>query len=117
VNGNQPTVWGIAGISNKRCDQCIAVHTVKPPLLTKVFVHSVRQIEHHHIVSSTIIGHCFSDKHAQLWSKQVAITLVEATEEDMVEVVPAFHCSRQQPISLLFSTCLLLWHGKEVQDS
>ena len=38
-------------------------------------------------------------------------------EEYMVEVIADSHFQKQQLISCRFSTCLLLWQGKEVAYS
>jgi len=46
--------------------------------------------------------------------KQVVITIEEATKVFMVEVIAASYCLKQQLICCRFSTCLLLWQGKEV---
>jgi hypothetical protein len=49
--------------------------------------------------------------------KQAIITLEEAMEGYMVEVIAKSHCYKQELISSRFATCLILWQGKEVCDS
>ena len=56
----------------------------------------------------------FRDMDPQVWTKQALITLQEATEAYTVEVVAEHHSYVQKPIPCRFSTCLLLWQGKEV---
>jgi len=64
----------------------------KPPWSTKAFVHTVRGIEHHDVVSSEIFADEFPDKHPGERMKEALITLEEATEAYMVEVTAEFHC-------------------------
>ena len=59
---------------------------------TKVFVHTVREIEHHDVVSYGIFADEFPDEHHREWTKQAVVTLEEATEAYMVEVTAEFHC-------------------------
>jgi hypothetical protein len=54
--------------------------------LAKVFVRTVREIEHRDVVSSRIFADEFPDKHPHEWTKQALMTSVEATQEYMVEV-------------------------------
>ena len=70
----------------------IATRNGKPPLTTKAFFRTVREIEHHDAVSSRIFADEFPDKHPREWTKQALITLDEATEAYMVEVTAKSHC-------------------------
>jgi hypothetical protein len=56
------------------------------------FFRTVRNIEHHDVVSSGILVDEFPDEHPGEWTKQALITLEEATEVYMVEVIAEFHC-------------------------
>ena len=75
----------------------------------KAFVRTVRDIEQHDVVSSGMFAHEFPDKNPREWTKQDFITLEEATEAYMVEVIAESHRYKQQQISCRFPTCLLLW--------
>jgi hypothetical protein len=92
VNGRQLTIYHTAGVRRKLRDQFIAAHNGKPPWSTKAFVCTVREIEHHDVVSSGIFADEFPDKHPHQWTKHALITLEEATEAYMVEVIAVFHC-------------------------
>jgi len=70
----------------------IAARNGKPPWSTKAFVRTVREVEHHDVVSSGIFPDEFADKHPREWTKQALVTLEEATEAYMVEVTAEFHC-------------------------
>ena len=59
---------------------------------TKAFFRTVREMEHHDVISSGIFADEFPDKHSREWTKQALITLEEATEAYMVEVTPEFPC-------------------------
>jgi hypothetical protein len=63
----------------------------KPPWSTKAFAHTVREIEHHDVVSSGIFADEFPDKHPSEWTKQAVITLEKPTEAYMVEVTAQYH--------------------------
>ena len=54
---------------------------------TKAFIRTVREIEHHDVVSSGIFADEFRDKGPREWTKQALKTLEEATESYMVEVI------------------------------
>jgi hypothetical protein len=66
------------------------------------------------VVRSGILADEFRDKRRREWTKQALMTLEEATESYMVEVIAEALFSKQQLISYRFSTCLQLWRGKEV---
>jgi len=83
----------------------------------KALVPTVREIEHHDVVSSGILADEFGDKCAREWTKKALNTLEKATEAYMVEVIADSHFQKQQLISCRFSTCLRLWQGKEVTYS
>jgi len=55
--------------------------------LTKVFVRSVREMEHHDVVSSGIPADEIIDKNPREWTKQALTTLEDATEVYMVQVM------------------------------
>jgi hypothetical protein len=57
------------------------------------FVRTVREIEHHDVVSSGNLADEFRDKRPRDWTKQGLKTLEEATESYMVEVLPGSHCT------------------------
>jgi len=78
------------------------------------FVRTVWEIEHHDVVSSGIFAGEFGDKRPWEWTKKASNIVAEATEAYMVEVIADFHFQKQQLIYCRFSTCLLLWQGKEV---
>ena len=56
----------------------------------------------------------FHEKGPPEWTKQALKTSVEATESYMVEVIAQSSFWKKQLICCWFSTCLLLWQGKEV---
>jgi len=78
------------------------------------FGRTVREIDHHNVVSSGIFADKFGDKRRRECTKKALNTLEEATEANMVEVVADSHFQKQQLIPCRFSTCLLLWQAKEV---
>ena len=65
----------------------ISANTEKPPWLTKACVRRVREVDHHHDVSSGIITDTIHDKRHRVWTKQALITLVESMEAYIVEVI------------------------------
>jgi len=70
VNSHQLTIYQIAGVGRELRDQFIAARNGKHPWLTKAFVHTVRKIEHHDVVSSGIFADAFPEKHPREWTKQ-----------------------------------------------
>ena len=114
VSSRQLTIYQIAGVCRELRDQFIAARNGKHPWSTKAFVRTVREIEHHDVVSSGIFADEFPEKHPREWTKQALFTLEEATEAYMVEVIAVSQCLKQQLISCRYSTCLQLWQGKEV---
>jgi len=91
VMGGQFTVWSTAGVRWELRNEFIAAPNEKPPSSTKAFVRTVREIEHHDVVSSGMFAVEFPDKHSREWTKQAVITLEDAMEADMVEVTAKFH--------------------------
>jgi len=79
-------------VRRELCNEFITARNWKPPWSTKAFVCTVREIEHHDVVSSGIFADEFPDKRPHEWTKQALITLEEATEAYMVEVTAEFHC-------------------------
>ena len=114
VNSRQLIVWHTTGVCRQLRDQFLAACNGKPLWSTKAFVHAVREIEHHDVVSSGIFGDEFPDKNPRERTKQASITFGEATEAYMVDVIAKSHRYKQQLIFSWFSACLLLWQGKEV---
>jgi len=55
-------------------------------------LHTLREIEHHDVVSPGMFTDEFPDKHPQEWMKHVLITLEEAMDAYIVEVTVEFHC-------------------------
>jgi len=51
------------------------------------FVRKVHIMEHDYVARSGILPDEFSDKNSQEWPKQTLITLVDATDTYMVEVI------------------------------
>jgi hypothetical protein len=51
----------------------------------KAFIGTVREIEHHNVVSSGIFAEEFRDKGPREWTRQALTTREEATESYMVE--------------------------------
>jgi hypothetical protein len=73
-------------------NEFITARNEKPPWSTKPFVRTVYKIQHHNVVNCGMFTDEFPDKHPREWTKQVLITLEEATEAYMVEVTAKFHC-------------------------
>jgi len=53
----------------------------------KAFIRTVREIEHHDVISSRIFADELHDKDPGEWTKQALQTLEEATESYMVAVI------------------------------
>jgi len=70
-------------------DQFIAARNGKPPWSTKSFVRTVREMEHHDVISAGVFADEFRDKRPREWTKQALKTLEKATESYMVEVIAA----------------------------
>ena len=68
------------------------MHNGKPPWSSKAFIRTVREMEHHDVVSSGILADEFPDKHPCEWTKEALIALKEAKEAYMVEVIAESHC-------------------------
>jgi hypothetical protein len=92
ANCGQLTKLRTAGVGRELRNELIAARNGKPRLSTKAFVRTVREIEHHDVVSSGIFADEFPDKRPCEWTKQALISLEEATEGYMVEVTAEFHC-------------------------
>jgi len=114
VNCGWLTVCHTPDVYQELHDQVVAAWNGKPPWSTKAFLHTVREIEHHNVVSSGLLAEEFGNKHPRQWTKHALITLEEGTEAYMVEIIAASHCLKQQPISCRYSTYLLQWQGKEL---
>jgi hypothetical protein len=90
--GGQCTVKCTAGIRRELRNEFIAACDGKPPWSTKAFVRTVRELEHHNVISCGIFAAEFPDKNHREWTKQALITLEEATLPYMVEATAEFHC-------------------------
>jgi len=75
ANGGQLTIKHTAGVHRELRNEFIATRNGKPPLSTKAFVRTVREIEHHDVVSAGIFTDEFPDKHPCEWTKQALIIL------------------------------------------
>jgi hypothetical protein len=91
VNDRQLRILPTAGIRRELRDHFIDSHNSKPPWSTKAFIHTVRQIEHHHVDSSGSFTDEFHDKRPWEYTKQALKTVEEATKSYMVEVIPQSH--------------------------
>jgi len=114
INGNQWTIYHPAGVRSELRDQSIVACNERPRWSTKSSIRTVREMKHHDVVSAGISQDGLPDKHPRESMKQALITVEEARELYMVEVIVVSHFYKQQLISCSFSTCLLLWQGKEV---
>jgi len=92
VDDGQLRIYRTAGVRRELCDQFITSCNGKSQWSTKAFVYTVREIEHHDVVSSGIFTDEYCDKHPWEWTKQAVKTLEEATELYMIEVIPRSHC-------------------------
>jgi len=77
-------------------------------------VRTVRETEHHNVVSSGIFADESGDKRPREWTRKASNALEEAMEAYVAEVITDSHFQMQQLISCRCSTSLLLWQGKEV---
>jgi len=92
IKGRQLTIYHIAGVRRELRDQFITARNRKPPWPTKVIVRTVGEIKHHDVGSSVILAYEFPENHPHKWTKKALITLAEATEAYVVEVLAASHC-------------------------
>jgi len=92
VNGRQLTLKHTLGIHKGSQDQLFTAQNGKHPRLTKAFVRTVSDIQHHDVVRSGNSTDQFYDKYPQGWTTQTVVTLEKATEAYMVEVVVESHC-------------------------
>jgi hypothetical protein len=91
VNSRQLTVKYLVSVRRVLSDQCITASNGKPPWSRKAFVCRVHTMEHHDILSYGIIGDKFHDKHPRESTKPASITVEEAMEAIMVEVIANSH--------------------------
>jgi hypothetical protein len=61
-------------------------------MVDKAFVRTVCEIKHYNVLSSWIFVDEYGDKHPLEWMNQALITLQEATEAYMFEVLSESHC-------------------------
>jgi hypothetical protein len=80
------------GFSRELRNECLAARKGIHPWATTAFVRTIRQIEHHDVVSTGIFANDSPDKHPRQWMKQALIPLEEATEEYIVKVTAELHC-------------------------
>jgi len=92
VNSCRLNLYHTAGVHRELRDQFITANNWKPTWPSKAFLRTVCEIEHHDVVSSGILAHDFPDKHPCKWTGQALITLEEATEVYMVQVIAESHC-------------------------
>ena len=92
VDDGQLRLLRTAGVCRELRDWFITSRNGKSPWSTKAFNRTVREIEHHHVVSCGIFADEFCDKGSREWTKQAMKTLEEATESYMVEVLPGSQC-------------------------
>jgi len=114
VNSHQLPIYYAVGIRWELRDQFIAARNGKQQWSTKAIDRTVCKTDNHEVVSSGMFRNIFCDKLPQEWINQAVITLEEATETYMVEVIAAFHCLKQQLNSCRYSICLLRWQGKDI---
>jgi hypothetical protein len=67
-----------SGVRRELHDQFIAARSGKPPWSTKAFVRTVRNIEHHDVVTSGIFGNEFRDKGPREWTNHALKSFEEA---------------------------------------
>jgi len=92
VTGRQLTVERTACTGRDQPDQIIADRNGKHACSTNALVLTVWEIGHHHIVRSGIFADDFCYKLPCEWTKQCLITLEEAMDASMVELVAEWHC-------------------------
>jgi len=114
VKGCQLTIKYTAGIRRELRDQFIAARNRKHPWSPQESVHTVREIEHHDVESPGIVPPKIHDKGPRKGTKNPLITLQEANEAYMVEVIAVSHYLKQQQIPWRYSTGLPQWQGKEI---
>jgi hypothetical protein len=91
VDSGQLRIYHTAGVHRELHDRFIASCNSKPPSLTKAFVCTIREIEHHDVVSSGILANEFCDEPPWAWTYQALKNLTEATKLYLVEVIPGYH--------------------------
>jgi len=92
VTSLQLTGCHTAGLRRELRDQFIAACKGKPPWSTKALVSTVREIQPHDVVSSRIFAENFPEKLPRMGPNEILITLEDATEAYMFEVIAASHC-------------------------
>jgi len=75
------------GIHRELQDQLIAACDGEPPWWNMAFVHAVREIEHHDVVSLGMFGDKSCDQAPLEWMNQALITREEATKAYMMELI------------------------------
>ena len=100
VDDNQLTESCTGRVLEVLRDQFIAAYSRKPPWSTKSLVRTIREIEHHNVVSSGIFSEKDGDKCLREWTEHAIKTLEEGTELYMVEVTAESH-SRDSNIVLV----------------
>jgi len=64
---------------------------MKPPLSTKLFIRALPGIKHRDVIGFKSLANDIHDTHRCDWTKQASMTLEEATEAYMVEVIAESH--------------------------
>jgi len=90
-NGHQLMVWHTAGIWQEVRDQFIAACIGNSLRLTKASDLTVYEINHHDVVSAGMFRDKCHDEHPRDWTKQSFITLEEATDACMGDVIAESH--------------------------
>jgi hypothetical protein len=99
----------MAGVRSELHDEFVKACTGNLLLSLKAPVLARHKIEHNDVGSP---GNCmdeFGDNGPWEWKKQTLMTIQEATDWCMVEVLAESSFWMHQMISCKFSTCLLLW--------
>ena len=87
VNGCRLNVQSTADILKEIQDESVAACTGKHPWSTKAFVCTVCEIKHHKVACSGILADGFREKRPRQWTKHTSITLLEAMDAYIVEVI------------------------------
>jgi len=87
LEGGQAIMRYTASVRTELHDQFIAARNGQPPWSTNSFIRSVRNTEHHYVISSGIFANVFRNTGPWVLMKQASKTIDEAIESYMVEVI------------------------------
>jgi len=93
VNNSQQKRERTAAVRRELRDKFIASRNRNYQWSTKAFVRTVREIEHHDVVSSGMFADKVRDTRPREWTKEASNTLEEASESYMVQVISGSHCT------------------------